>query len=193
MDLAGKRRRYRALGELGEGGTGTVYRVFDEIETREVAMKVLHADLDPRSASLAEEEFRLLASHAHPSLVEVFEIGRLSDGRRFFTMELLSGVRLLEFAESATSSELEEIVRQVLEALDSIHLRDVVHRDLKPDNILIVESAGRRCAKLIDFGLAQGRATSTNDIAGTVEYLAPELFAGHAANARSDLSTPLRF
>ena len=131
MKLLGKARRYRILETLGKGGSGKVYRAFDSVEKRELAIKVLNEDLSASMSSLAGDEFRLLASHAHPNLVRVYDYGTTTDGLRYFTMELLKGETLLDYlagnlpetTERGKSSELQEILDQVLAALDYIHSR----------------------------------------------------------------------
>ena len=194
MELAGKSRRYRVLDTLGEGGTGTVLRAFDRIEGREVAIKVLEARVDPGSDSLARDEFRLLASHSHENLVEVYDFGAIDDGRRYFTMEILEGEDLLAFCrgclcdeELGTSSEVRDIFLQILRALDFVHTRGLVHRDLKPKNFIVRRRDDATQVKLIDFGLAGDSTTPGARFGGTVEYLSPERLEGKAADPRSDL------
>ncbi len=195
MKLLGKDRRYRILETLGKGGSGAVYRAFDSVEKREVAIKVLSAELSASQSSLASEEFRLLASHTHANLVQVYDYGTTTDGLRYFTMELLEGEDLLGYlgrtlpapAERAAAPHLADLLDQVLAALDYIHSRGLVHQDLKPQNILVSEQEGAARVKLIDFGLARAAGTESQELSGTIEYLAPELIKGEPPTARSDL------
>ena len=195
MKLLGKDRRYRILETLGKGGSGTVYRAFDSVEKREVAIKVLSAELSASQSSLASEEFRLLASHTHANLVQVYDYGTTTDGLRYFTMELLEGEDLLGYlgralptpAERAAAPHLADLLDQVLAALDYIHSRGLVHQDLKPQNILVSGQEGTARVKLIDFGLARATGTESQELSGTIEYLAPELLKGEPPTARSDL------
>ena len=195
MKLLGKDRRYRILETLGKGGSGAVYRAFDSVEKREVAIKVLSAELSASQSSLASEEFRLLASHTHANLVQVYDYGTTTDGLRYFTMELLEGEDLLGYlgralpapAERAAAPLLADLLDQTLAALDYIHSRGLVHQDLKPQNILVSEQEGAARVKLIDFGLARAAGTESQELSGTIEYLAPELLKGEPPTARSDL------
>ena len=195
MKLLGKDRRYRILETLGKGGSGAVYRAFDSVEKREVAIKVLSAELSASQSSLASEEFRLLASHTHANLVQVYDYGTTTDGLRYFTMELLEGEDLLGYlgralpapAERAAAPLLADLLDQTLAALDYIHSRGLVHQDLKPQNILVSEQEGAARVKLIDFGLARAAGTESRELSGTIEYLAPELLKGEPPTARSDL------
>lgn len=193
--------RYRILASLGVGGTGTVYHAHDELEDRAVALKVLQPQ-HPASTELASAEFRLLASHSHPNLVRVFDYGVTLESLPYFTMELLEGEDLLQFAnrlraESETPLQqqphFQRALEQITAALDYIHTRGLVHRDLKPSNILVVRDLrGEPLVKLIDFGLAGARPTATDahdvtELSGTIAYLAPERIAGDAYDGRSDL------
>jgi len=195
MKLLGKDRRYRILETLGKGGSGTVYRAFDSVEKREVAIKVLSAELSAAQSSLASEEFRLLASHTHANLVQVYDYGTTTDGLRYFTMELLEGEDLLGHldqalptpAERAAAPHLADLLDQVLAALDYIHSRGLVHQDLKPQNIRVSGQEGAARVKLIDFGLARATGAESQELSGTIEYLAPELLKGEPPTARSDL------
>ncbi|MBI4603768.1 MAG: protein kinase, partial [Planctomycetes bacterium] len=194
--------RYQVLETLGEGGTGSVYRARDLLDGRAVALKVFAAEGggDPGGAArlLARSEFRVLASQSHPGVVRVFDYGTTDDGLYYFTMELLEAQDLLRFAREVapggaalgSSEELALVVRQVLEALEHVHGRGVLHLDIKPSNVLVARGEdGRPVAKLIDFGFARdvAKGGSADAVSGTVEYLAPERLRGEAPTARSDL------
>jgi len=207
--------RYRILGTLGEGGSGTVYHAVDLVDRREVALKILSTAAAPgrgltaEESPKADEEFRLLASLSHPHLAEVYDFGTTERGERYFSMELLTGKDLRSFldarkhtpGERAQDPLFREILLQILSALDFIHTRKVVHLDLKPANIVIQRldasgegaaeppdrSIGRVRARLIDFGLARPFESGDSSLSGTVEYIAPERIRGAAGGAASDL------
>ncbi|HVR76240.1 MAG TPA: sigma 54-interacting transcriptional regulator [Planctomycetota bacterium] len=203
MSLSYRGARYHILETLGEGGTGTVFRARDLLDGRLVALKVLASGGDGTLPLLVSAEFRLLASQSHPHIVRVLDYGVTADGLPFFTMELLEGRDLLTFARDEGSrgrpgeSRAEalgasvlfaEVVRQILDALEYIHRRGVLHLDLKPSNVLVgMAQDGRPIAKLIDFNLARGPGSAPADLSGTAEYLAPERIQGEAPGVRSDI------
>jgi Nif-specific regulatory protein len=194
MKLISRSQRYEVLETLGSGGTGTVYRVFDALEGRELALKVLDSVDARSSASLGGAEFRLLASQSHPHLVRVFDFGIDAGGRPYFTMELCRGDDLVAWARHLApvpglGSEplFHEVVGQILTALDFIHTRGLLHHDLKPSNVIVALDDGKPRVKLIDFGLAAAAGAASGGPSGTVEYLAPERLEGRPGDARSDL------
>ena len=136
---------------------------------------------------LARSEFRLLASQSHPNIVRVLDYGLAEDGLCYFTMELLRGRDFLTFSRKEPG-RIDEVLKQVLEALDYIHQRGLVHLDLKPSNILVtLEENGSLVTKLVDFGLTRVGGVGSVEVSGTVEYLSPERIRGEPADARSDL------
>jgi hypothetical protein len=189
--------RYRILAPLGAGGMATVYRANDERLGREVAIKVLLPNLagDPVVAARFEREARTLAAAAHPGVVSIFDVdaGDPNTGREpFFVMELCSGGSLADLlvdGKRVSPGELIPTLVSVADGLADLHSRGVVHRDVKPSNILF--AADR--AKLADFGLArtdgaeQDDLTSPGTAVGTMAYLAPELLAGETATAAADV------
>jgi eukaryotic-like serine/threonine-protein kinase len=186
--------RYRVLRRLGSGGMADVYEAEDTQLGRRVALKLLHR----RFAEDGEfvERFRREASAAaglsHPNVVQVFDRGEW-DGTYYIAMELLEGRNLKQIVrEFGPSHPLEpalavDVVLQILKAARFAHRRGVVHRDIKPHNV-IVDEEGR--AKVTDFGIARAGAsdmTETGSIMGTAQYLSPEQAQGHPVDARSDL------
>jgi signal transduction histidine kinase/tetratricopeptide (TPR) repeat protein len=172
-------RRYRVLGELGRGAMGTVWRVWDEVLEREVALKVLtSATSDPAELVV---EFRAAAALRHPHVIRLFDLSAVAGAPPFFTMELLDAEPLSGAAgpEATTRAML-----QVLSALVYLERHGLTHGDLKPSNIL-VDRGEAPSAHLVDFGLSlQG---DTGAISGTPAYLPPERARGAAHDARADL------
>jgi eukaryotic-like serine/threonine-protein kinase len=189
--------RYRILAPLGAGGMATVYRANDERLSREVAIKILLPNLasDPVVAARFEREARTLAAAAHPGVVSVFDVdaGDPKRGREpFFVMELCPGGSLadrLVDGQRLTPDELIPTLVSVADGLADLHARGVVHRDVKPSNILFASDR----AKLADFGLARADDGALDDLTtpgtavGTMAYLAPEVLAGDPATAAADI------
>jgi beta-lactam-binding protein with PASTA domain/tRNA A-37 threonylcarbamoyl transferase component Bud32 len=183
--------RYRILGRLGSGGMADVYAAEDTQLGRKVALKLLYR----RFAEDAEfvERFRREASSAaslqHPNIVQVFDRGEW-DGTYYIAMECLEGRNLKQVVRDHGALDpalAVDIVLQILKAARFAHRRGVVHRDIKPHNV-IVDDEGR--AKVTDFGIARAGAsdmTETGSIMGTAQYLSPEQAQGHPVDARSDL------
>src|SRR5829696_911121 len=183
--------RYRILRRIGSGGMADVYCAEDIQLGREVALKLLYR----RFAEDAEfvERFRREASSAaglqHPNVVQVFDRGEW-DGTYYIAMEYLAGRNLKQVVRDHGSLDpalAADIVLQILKAARFAHRRGVVHRDIKPHNV-IVDDDGR--AKVTDFGIARAGAsdmTETGSIMGTAQYLSPEQAQGHPVDARSDL------
>jgi hypothetical protein len=190
--------RYRILAALGSGGMATVHRAHDERLGREVAIKILlpnHAD-DPATAARFEREARSLAAASHPSVVAVYDVdaGDPAAGvDPFFVMELCPGGSLaarMGGGRRISPDELVPVLVSVADGLAELHRRGVVHRDVKPQNILF--AADR--AKLADFGVALAadreglsELTAPGTAVGTLAYLAPEVLAGERASAAADV------
>src|ERR671916_2878505 len=183
--------RYRIIGRIGSGGMADVYCAEDTQLGREIALRLLYR----RFAEDAEfvERFRREASSAaglnHPNVVQVFDRGQW-DGTYYIAMELLEGRNLKQIVREHGPLEpglAVDIVLQILKAARFAHRRGVVHRDLKPHNV-VVDEEGR--AKVTDFGIARAAAsdmTETGSVMGTAQYLSPEQAQGHPVDARSDL------
>jgi hypothetical protein len=184
--------RYRIGALLGRGGMAEVYDGFDERLHRPVAVKVLRPDLaaDPTIRTRFEVEARAAAGLSHPNVVAVFDTGE-DDGTPYIVMERLPGETLADHVATGPVDQewLRRVAGDVLAALASAHAAGVVHRDVKPGNILIGEDG---CAKVADFGIAKSAevaadVTGTGMLIGTPAYLAPERLDGRPATPQSDL------
>ena len=194
---------YEILGLLGAGGMGEVYLARDTRLGREVAIKVLPADVagNPERLARFEREARTVASLNHPNIVTLHDVAE-ADGVRFLVMERVAGRTLADVIDRAGGlppARIFELMTPVADALASAHERGIVHRDLKPANIMIGDD-GR--VKVLDFGLATERAepvhgegttvarealTAEGGILGTASYMAPEQVRGERVDARADL------
>ena len=184
--------RYRMGPLLGRGGMAEVYDGYDERLHRPVAVKVLRPEVaaDPEVRSRFEIEARSAACLSHPNVVAVFDTGE-DDGTPFIVMERLPGETLADRMAAGPVDQgwLRKVAGDVLGALGAAHAAGLVHRDVKPGNILIADDG---CAKVADFGIAKslevsGDLTGTGLLFGTPAYLAPERLQGHPATERSDL------
>jgi len=200
---------YRLLGQLGAGGTGTVYRAEDLRLGREVAIKVLSADLAEEPAELErfQREARLASAVNHPHICAIYDVGE-HNGRPFIVMELLDGETLRDVlrGQPLPVDRLLALAFHVAEALEAAHRRGVIHRDLKPANVFVATDG--RHAKVLDFGLARllpdhprtRRAssswptasarpdpTTSQSGAGSAPYMSPEQARGDALDPRTDL------
>jgi serine/threonine protein kinase len=193
-------QRYRIVSRIGVGGMGAVYRAEHTMMRRDLAIKVLLPELGGKEefARRFEREAESASRLTHPNIISVSDFGNTADGSLFLVMEFLAGDALSALiAQGPLSRERAvNIIRQVLRGLDHAHGAGVVHRDLKPDNIMLVERDGQRdVVKILDFGIAKitepvsgGEAlTQAGVIFGTPEYLSPEQALGEAVDARADL------
>ncbi|MEM4409777.1 MAG: serine/threonine-protein kinase, partial [Candidatus Caldarchaeum sp.] len=184
--------RYEVVQVIGRGGMGIVYLGRDPILRRYVAVKVLSSHLasDPSVVARFINEARIAASFQHPNIVTVYEAGQ--DGERvFIVMEYVEGKDLAFLIRQKGKLHPDEgigILKAIASALDYAHLRGVIHRDVKPSNVLVSEDG---VVKLMDFGIARvtggERHTKTGVLVGTPEYMAPELWEGKDADKFSDL------
>jgi len=190
----GRIGRYELSGELGRGGTAIVYRGLDPVIKRASALKVIRkADLDAREASQILERFKRAAQAAgslqHPNVVAIYEYGE-DDDFAWIAMELVEGRSLRDHLLGGWRpdlSRLPSVLEQLLEALDYSHSHGVVHRGLKPGNILI-SSMGE--AKISDFGIARigsSQLTQQGEVLGTPFYMAPEQHEGREIDERTDI------
>jgi serine/threonine protein kinase len=183
--------RYEIRQELGRGGMATVYRAYDPLFEREVAIKILNRELldDVQVRERFERETKIIAKLEHAAIVPVHDVGRDND-QLFFVMRYMSGGSLTERIQkrSLSLSEMAQIIQRVAAALDYAHARGVIHRDLKPGNILFDEYNN---AYISDFGIAkltQAATKLTNSgIIGTPTHMSPEQARGEDVDGRSDI------
>ena len=185
--------RYEVCARIASGGMATVYLAVDRRLERQVALKVLHPHLaDTETGDFVDRfrrEAKTVARLVHPGLVQVFDQG-VDGGTTYLVMEYVDGTNLRQVLVDRRTLPLGEalsIVEQVLEALAAAHRAGLVHRDVKPENVLIATD-GR--IKLADFGLARAvseASTGSSTVMGTAAYLAPELISAGTADARTDV------
>jgi serine/threonine protein kinase len=184
-DLSGT--RYRLVGPIGRGGMGAVFEVEDEALERHLALKVVDVPLDgegPAEALLGEA--RVLARLEHPGLVPVHDAGRLPDGRAFYAMKLVRGMRLdAALANAATLPERLRLFLRVCEPVAFANANGVIHRDLKPSNVMVGPFGE---VLVLDWGLARSVAVREGgDASGTPGFMAPEQAAGGPVDERTDV------
>src|SRR2546423_9010102 len=183
--------RYRVISRLGSGGMADVYLALDQLLGREVAVKVLHHHFaaDQEFVERFRREASSAAALSHPNIVGIFDRGEWN-GTYYIAMEYVAGRSLKSIVREGGPLEPAaaiDIVVQILRAAQFAHKRGVIHRDLKPHNVILDEE-GR--ARVTDFGIARAGAsdmTLTGSIIGTAQYLLPEQAQGHAVSAVSDL------
>ena len=182
--------RYELRRRIGSGGMASVWLAQDTRLERPVAIKIPTEGLalDPVFARRFEREARLAASLSHPNLVPVYDFGREGE-RPFLVMEYIDGESLAEMREREHQVDSATLARALLGALEPIHAAGIVHRDVKPGNVLVEKREGRML--LTDFGIAQAaeatQLTGTGQVIGTLRYIAPEVMNGERASPRSDL------
>jgi serine/threonine protein kinase len=186
--------RYEILAELGKGAMGVVYRAIDPLLSREVAIKTVNMSSDPQEMAEYEARFYQEAKAAgglnHPNIVTIYDIGK-SGNVAYMAMELLEGAELrasMKPGEPIAHARAVEIAAQVADGLAYAHQHGVVHRDVKPANIMIL---GTGMAKIMDFGIARMRTaevrTQTGVVLGSPRYMSPEQVSGRRAEPRSDI------
>ncbi|MHB1425314.1 MAG: protein kinase domain-containing protein [Gemmataceae bacterium] len=190
--------KYKVLAHIASGGMGTVYKAFDEMLGRLVALKVLDTDMADKPNTL--ERFRREARHAaklsHKNIVTLYEYGQ-ADGLHFLALEYVDGIDLYDYIERKgllAPEESRRILIQAVQALDHAYKQGITHRDIKPSNFLLTRDRDRMRVKLTDLGLARMageedfRVTRAGSTVGTVDYLAPEQARDSAsADIRSDI------
>ncbi len=184
--------RYQIVRTIGEGGMANVYLAYDTILDREVAVKVLRGDLasDEKFVKRFQREAKAASSLNHPNIVEMYDVGEDS-GNYFIVMEYVDGKTLKSLIKKRgglSLSETIDIMLQLTSAIACAHDSYIIHRDIKPQNVLILED-GR--VKITDFGIAvalnSAELTQTNSVMGSVHYLSPEQANGAGATIKSDI------
>ncbi len=184
--------RYRLQSKLGSGGMSTVYLAQDEVLDRPVALKLLHQEISDDAAQLERfrREARAAARLSHPNLVGVIDAGE-DQGRPYIVFEYIEGETLKRRIEAEDGLAVDEAVAYAIEigrGLTAAHARKLVHRDVKPQNVLI-DPDGR--AKVTDFGIARSMEskglTATGRVLGTTDYVSPEQAMGEDVDERSDV------
>ena len=193
--------RYTVTDPVGRGGMGTIYRAVDS-DGRRVAIKRLHDEIasTPELATRFEREAAAQAMLDHPHIAALHAVGSTPEGEVFLVMELVEGPSLARRLESGPLpiGQALTLGGQVLRALHHAHQFGMVHRDLKPDNVLLATEGGQLSAKVIDFGLVKllqnilgpehcERLTQTGMVFGTPSYMPPEQILGQPVDARTDL------
>ena len=189
--------RYRFLRVLGQGGMGMVLAAHDEKLARDVAVKLIRAEHfnDQGMKERFEREARAVARIQHPGVINLHDSGELEDGTAFLVMEKLTGCDLAAALRSGgrgTPAQVAVLVREGCAALGAAHRAGVVHRDVKPENIFLVEAPGGFLVKVLDFGLAKSMTiekglTQTGIMVGTPRYMSPEQVRGEDVDARTDI------
>ena len=184
--------RYEIQKLIGEGGMANVYLANDTILSRRVAVKVLRGDLagDEKFVRRFQREANSASSLSHPNIVEIYDVGE-DNGDYFIVMEYIDGKTLKQLIKKRgvlTIPEAIDIMLQLLDALETAHESFIIHRDIKPQNIMIKESG---LVKITDFGIAMALNTAgltqTNSVMGSVHYLPPEQASGKGSTVRSDI------
>lgn len=186
--------RYRIESVVGTGGMGTVFRVTDLATGGTLALKILHATVVAQAGGSArfQREVEILTKLEHASVPTIYDFGMFED-EMYFVTEFIEGDNLREVIRREGPLDVDrflEIVKSVIGALETAHEKGVVHRDIKPHNIMIDPGGG---VHLLDFGLARGvgldmqTITATGMIVGTPEYMSPEQFEGSRVDGRSDV------
>src|SRR5690242_17807131 len=180
--------RYRIIALLGRGGMGEVYRADDLTLGQQVALKFLPESLagNPDSVARFRNEVRVARQVSHPNVCRVYDVGEI-DGHFFLSMEYVDGedlASLLRRIGRLPADKAIEIGRRLCAGVAAAHERGVLHRDLKPGNVML---DGNGDVRITDFGIATAAADVGADVAGTPQYMAPELLAGKPASIKSDL------
>ena len=184
--------RYKIVKSIGEGGMANVYLAWDTILEREVAVKILRGDLadDEKFIRRFQREANSASSLRHPNIVEMYDVGE-DEGKYFIVMEYVDGKTLKSLIKKRGSLNLTEsidIMMQLTSGIACAHDSYIIHRDIKPQNVMILED-GR--VKITDFGIAmalnQNELTQTNSVMGSVHYLPPEQASGSGSTIKSDI------
>ena len=184
--------RYEIIKTIGEGGMANVYLAQDTILNRQVAVKVLRGDLenDEKFIRRFQREAKSVSDLSHPNIVEVYDVGE-EDNQHYIVMEYIDGKTLKQLIQkrgALTVPEVVDIMTQITDGLNQAHEAYIIHRDIKPQNIMILDNG---MIKITDFGIAMSmnatQLTQTNSVMGSVHYLPPEQAGGKTATTKSDI------
>ena len=184
--------RYEIIRSVGEGGMANVYLAYDTILNRNVAVKILRGDLanDEKFVRRFQREAIAASSLTHPNIVEMYDVG-VDDGNYFIVMEYVDGITLKSLIKkrgALSLSETIDIMLQITSAIACAHDSYIIHRDIKPQNVIILDDG---VAKITDFGIAMAlkstELTQTNTVMGSVHYLPPEQANGKGSTVKSDI------
>jgi serine/threonine protein kinase len=200
--LPGRIREYEILELIGEGGMGTVFRANHVLLGEERAIKIIRKILseDREFVQRFIKEAKILTKLHHPNLIQFYEFGTLEDHTLFMVLEFLHGesvLKRIERQKRISPAQAIGIIREAALGLQEAHRKGIIHRDISPDNLLLVKSEGKEITKVIDFGIAQPSAetdqqlTAANIFLGRPEYCSPEqcgmLAQGETLDSRSDI------
>ncbi len=180
--------RYLATHHIGQGGMADVFLAHDTILNREVAVKILRGELsnDPVALLRFQQEAQASTALSHPNIVDIYDVGE-DRGHHFIVMEYVRGTTLKNLIKrrgALLNEEAQDIMKQITSAIVEAHKRGIIHRDIKPQNILVKADG---TIKVVDFGIALAQnslqLTQKDSVMGSVHYLAPELARGEQASA----------
>ena len=184
--------RYEIIKSIGEGGMANVYLAKDKILDRKVAIKVLRGDLsgDEKFIRRFQREALSVSNLSHPNIVEVYDVGE-EEGQHYIVMEYIEGKTLKQLIQKRGALTIEEVIDimgQITDGLAHAHEAYIIHRDIKPQNIMILDNG---TIKITDFGIAMAlnatQLTQTNSVMGSVHYLPPEQANGKGSTVKSDI------
>ncbi len=184
--------RYEVFQHIGQGGMADVFLAMDTILNRQVAVKILRSELSTDAVSVLrfEREAQAATALTHPNIVDIYDVGDYK-GHHFIVMEYVQGRTLKQVVQARGAllkEEAVDIMKQLCSAIAEAHKRGIIHRDIKPQNV-IVKADGT--IKVLDFGIALAKGsmqlTQANNVMGSVHYLAPELAKGESASVQSDI------
>ena len=181
--------RYEIICLLGQGGMGTVFKVYDFVESRVVALKLIREKIfSDKAINRFKNEFKIVTNLKHDNIIEVydFDIYKKTD-TYFITMEYVDGENLSDAFNHLDKMEKYKILLQIARGLNYIHSRQIIHFDIKPDNIFLLKENGDYLVKIMDFGLASLLVEFTGKVRGTLSYIAPEIILKKKVDFRVDL------